>query len=1052
MTPRRSLLLFLATLAVVAAAGGAAADWPQFRHDDGHTGAADQPGRIENPYEAWSFEADGPVVSSPAVATVDGRRLAIVGSYPGQSTPGTLYAVDADGNQVWSSQPLGVGGGYVSSPTVEDVDGDGDKEVAVATLDDSTLRLFDAATGSQEWATPVGNASEDLLASSPVVADVTDDPGKEILLGGSQPGHPGSLLLFDADGTQIQAVKLDGPAWSSPLVQDLDGDGDREVALATGVPDVLAQLFPNAKTGGRSLYAFEAGSDLSVKWQVRLDGKTLASPVADDLDGDGETEVVVGERSGAIWAVNGTDGTVDAVADEVGPLAALSSPLVADVDGDGEREVALGSYRGVRTLTLDAADGWAPEGELQLPRTGPEGNDDPWVGASLALGDVDGDGHDDLVGMTVPVNVTDPVLESDALPGRVFAVNASRLEAADTGPLWSVPLPDDGGLGGPTMADLDGDGDSEVLAGEGVPLVGNGSALHLVDAANPVIDGIEADPSDPTDLDDVRFQAGVRDEDGDVADLTYEWSLGDGTTSTEEEPVHEYPDDGTYTVTVTVTDPDGHDRTATRDLEVRNVAPDVAPTAETTPDDLNVTLEAGASDPDGQVESVSWELGDGTTAAGATVTHEYATGGSYVANATAVDDDGDATTASVVVDVNRFPAVEAPPNATVAEGEELVLNYSWSDPDGDALADVDVANASGASATVLEDVIQVTWTPDHDVASLDDPAVLRRVEVEATDGGIPAGTDAARATVTVENVNRAPEVGEPDDATVGPAEAATVTGALDDPDGDDLALSAEGLPPNTTLAQEEDAWALHVEARSPTETLEYNVTVEATDGADPGNTSFTLVFLPNSPPTPAIELGAPVVNVTTRWAPTSLALDGSNSSDPDGHDLASFAWTVAGRDLEGPGVEVAFTEAGSHDATLTVTDVPGLSASATRTIPVDDALTGSLHVDGSGPPATGTQTVRLQVRRADGAPLADHRVNVTLTPEAAPGLATTETVTTDPDGLAVARFDGDAGGDVFLPGEHTVAVTTSAPSAPGAVLDDTEHLRMTEAFVVGASP
>lgn len=1060
MFPRRSVLLVLATLAVTAAVGTAAADWPQFRHDETHTGEADQPGVIEAPFEPWTFDANGPVVSSPAVATVDGTRLAIVGSYPGQGQPGTLYAVDADGNAVWSSQPLDTGGGYISSPTVTDVDGDGDQEVVVATLDDSRLRLFDAASGSQEWSSQVGSGGEDLIASSPVVADLTDHDGREIVLGGSTSDQDGSVLLYDDDGTRIQALELDGPAWSTPLLEDIDGDGDREVVLATGVPQELSQLFPSAKTGGQSLYAFEVGADgLSLKWHVPMGGPTLASPVAEDLDGDGYKEVVVGERSGGLWAVNGTSGTALSE-DLVGPLAALSSPVAADVDGDGTTEVAIGNYRGVQSFNLTApeTEGWQREGEIVIPQAGGDDDVDPWVGASLAHGDVDGDGVRDLVGMTVPVDVTPEIVNSDALPGRVFAVNGSALDAdgqsvpLSEGALWSVPLPDDGGLGGPILSDLDGDGYSEVLAGEGVPLIGNGSALHLVDAANPTVDGITTDPAEPTDLDDVLFQASVRDEDTEADDLTYEWDLGDGTTSTDAEPTHRYDDDGTYQVTLTVADPDGHDWTASHPLDVRNVPPEVSPSADTTPGDLEVTLEAGAVDHDGTVESLDWELGDGTTASGATVDHAYPTGGDYLANVTATDDDGDATTASLVVDVNRFPDVDGPADVTVDEGETLVLDYTWNDPDGDDLAGVEVANASGATATWNATAITVTWTPSHDVASLDDPSVVRRVDVAATDEGAPAGTDTARVNVTVENVNRAPQVGPPDDAAVGPGEAAEVAGSLADPDGDDLDLSAAGLPPGTTLSQEGDRWVLDVEPRTPSEREEHDVTVSATDGVDTGSTSFTLVFLPNTPPVPTIELGAPIVNVSTKWDPASLALNGSGSTDPDGHPIESYAWSVAGRELLGPEVEVAFQQAGSHDVTLTVTDGPGLSASTTRTVPVDDALTGSLDVTGSGSPVTGVQTVHLQVRRAGGTPLAHHEVNVSLAPASAPVLGQTKVVETDADGLAAVHFDGDGGSDVFLPGEHTVEVTTSAPSKPGAVLDDTETLRMTQDFFVGPTP
>ncbi len=46
------------------------------------------------------------------------------------------------------------------------------------------------------------------------------------------------------------------------------------------------------------------------------------------------------------------------------------------------------------------------------------------------------------------------------------------------------------------------------------------------------------------------------------------WDFGDGTTSTEQNPIHEYATAGTYTVTLTVTYHDGNTQTITKEIEV----------------------------------------------------------------------------------------------------------------------------------------------------------------------------------------------------------------------------------------------------------------------------------------------------------------------------------------------------------------------------------------------------------------------------------------------------------------------------------------------------
>lgn len=53
---------------------------------------------------------------------------------------------------------------------------------------------------------------------------------------------------------------------------------------------------------------------------------------------------------------------------------------------------------------------------------------------------------------------------------------------------------------------------------------------------------------------DIRFFADIS---GGFTPYSYEWDFGDDETSTEERPVHDYNDDGTYTVTLKVTDDRG---------------------------------------------------------------------------------------------------------------------------------------------------------------------------------------------------------------------------------------------------------------------------------------------------------------------------------------------------------------------------------------------------------------------------------------------------------------------------------------------------------------
>ncbi|WP_246074269.1 ThuA domain-containing protein [Nonomuraea terrae] len=59
------------------------------------------------------------------------------------------------------------------------------------------------------------------------------------------------------------------------------------------------------------------------------------------------------------------------------------------------------------------------------------------------------------------------------------------------------------------------------------------------------------------------------------AAITYAWDFGDDTTSTDANPVKTYTDDGTYTATLTVSDPAGNTGTASVQITVGNTAPTV---------------------------------------------------------------------------------------------------------------------------------------------------------------------------------------------------------------------------------------------------------------------------------------------------------------------------------------------------------------------------------------------------------------------------------------------------------------------------------------------
>ena len=185
----------------------------------------------------------------------------------------------------------------------------------------------------------------------------------------------------------------------------------------------------------------------------------------------------------------------------------------------------------------------------------------------------------------------------------------------------------------------------------------------------------------------------------DVGISGYLWEFGDGSApSTEVATSHTYNTGGDYTARLTVTDTLG--KTAQDTVEISATDPDNAPPVAdftVTVDGLDATLDAGPSDdPDGTIVSYDWDLGDGTTATGSSVSHTYVQAGTFDVTLTVVDDGGqpDQITKPVSIGTAVMKAFEL--NRDIIESDR---GFPWDQPpaeaaNGDWLAPVNYAEGT----------------------------------------------------------------------------------------------------------------------------------------------------------------------------------------------------------------------------------------------------------------------------------------------------------------------------------------------------------------------
>ncbi len=164
-------------------------------------------------------------------------------------------------------------------------------------------------------------------------------------------------------------------------------------------------------------------------------------------------------------------------------------------------------------------------------------------------------------------------------------------------------------------------------------------------------------PAKPRRFPDVLFDASSSRAAIGTAISIYSWQFGDGGTGSGVKPSHRFSD-GTFTVTLTVTDNNGLSASTP---QIVTVGPGTPPTAVFVFSPLQpkagqtAFFNAGQSTagPGRRISSYRWNWGDGATDSGATESHIFKTDGVYAVVLTVIDDVGQRGTTSAQVTVCR---------------------------------------------------------------------------------------------------------------------------------------------------------------------------------------------------------------------------------------------------------------------------------------------------------------------------------------------------------------------------------------------------------------
>jgi PKD repeat protein len=206
----------------------------------------------------------------------------------------------------------------------------------------------------------------------------------------------------------------------------------------------------------------------------------------------------------------------------------------------------------------------------------------------------------------------------------------------------------------------------------------------------------------------------------------YSWSFGDGTSAgSGVAPSHSYATNGTYNVTLTVTDSVSQTAQVTHSVVAIDNVPTAAFTASCTVRSCGFNA-TGSSDVEGPIASYSWSFGDGTPAgSGVAPSHNYTANGTY--NVTLTVTDSASQTAQVlhsVVAIDTAPAAAFTASCAIractfnasgsSDREGPIAAYSWSFGDGTAA----VAGANPSHSYAVNGTYSVTLSVTDSVGQL----------------------------------------------------------------------------------------------------------------------------------------------------------------------------------------------------------------------------------------------------------------------------------------------------------------------------------------------
>lgn len=409
-----------------------------------------------------------------AIRVYNGTSRALIRTIPtGASSIRSLRTadVDADGqlefvfcdddelfihNSITGQQEARVAGRGGLDLDVANVDGDAALEIAICN-GSAAGYIVDGITRADQWAYPISGYCKLVC-----LGDVDGD-GQVELITAFQPPALGAIRVFDIPTQSLRySIAPSMTSLSALKLFDFDGDGSQEIAVGG-----------NAGHSSIKVYS-DAGASAAFLWQAQVIEEVggVSNIAIGDLDGDEVKEIFWGSGAGSterdnlqVASCEDTHAVEWYSRDVNGPFYAVDC---ADLDHDGDKELLSGCFStdsGSEDGLYFIHDSGTHEVIYTSPR--PTGNDA--IGLwRIRHANIDADAQDEIF-----------ITTAEIYEGQIICYDS--LTHAEQ---WVRAVTDGEGIDALEIADVDGDGQMEVIAATHRETTGaSGAHLYVFDAA-----------------------------------------------------------------------------------------------------------------------------------------------------------------------------------------------------------------------------------------------------------------------------------------------------------------------------------------------------------------------------------------------------------------------------------------------------------------------------------------------------------------------------------------------------------------------------------------